>query len=166
MRTSLGTGRSDQVGRGRKAHQIQGREGREAKGGACSQSRERAIARRGRGGGTPKESPSKGRLEKSRQCAVQTRGFAATGIDNALDLIDVVTAKMDKASVGNQAAATVEKHPEVRVFIIPELTVVSDVPTLALQRRFKVLLFLSVSSYKLFTSPQGRIQRLRGSGTA
>jgi len=96
----------------------------------------------------------------------EVESFAATGIDNALDLIDVVTAKMDKASVGNQAAATVEKHPEVRVFIIPELTVVSDVPTLALQRRFKVLLFLSVSSYKLFTSPQGRIQRLRGSGTA
>jgi hypothetical protein len=44
----------------------------------------------------------------------EIESFAATGIDNALDLIDVVTAKMDKASVGNQAAATVEKHPEVR----------------------------------------------------
>lgn len=39
--------------------------------------------------------------------------FAATGIDNALDLLEVVTAKVDKASVGNQAAA-IEKHPEVR----------------------------------------------------
>jgi hypothetical protein len=47
----------------------------------------------------------------------ETESFAATGIDNALDLIDVVTAKMDKASVGNQAAATVEKHPEVRSFL-------------------------------------------------
>lgn len=44
----------------------------------------------------------------------EIESFAATGIDNALDLVDVVTAKMDKASVGNQAAATVEKHPEVR----------------------------------------------------
>jgi hypothetical protein len=44
----------------------------------------------------------------------EIESFAATGIDNALDLIDVVTAKMDKASVGNQAAAAVEKHPEVR----------------------------------------------------
>jgi hypothetical protein len=48
----------------------------------------------------------------------EIESFAATGIDNALDLIDVVTAKMDKASVGNQAAATVEKHPEVRFYNI------------------------------------------------
>lgn len=47
----------------------------------------------------------------------EIESFAATGIDNALDLIDVVTAKVDKASVGNQAAATVEKHPEVRSFL-------------------------------------------------
>jgi hypothetical protein len=44
----------------------------------------------------------------------EIESFAATGIDNAIDLLNVVTAKMDKASVGNQAAATVEKHPEVR----------------------------------------------------
>ena len=39
--------------------------------------------------------------------------FAATGIDNALDLLEIVTAKMDKASVGTQAAG-IERHPEVR----------------------------------------------------
>ena len=39
--------------------------------------------------------------------------FAATGLDNALDLLEVVTAKMDKASVGTQAAG-IERHPEVR----------------------------------------------------
>lgn len=39
--------------------------------------------------------------------------YAATGIDNALDLLDVVTAKMDKASVGQQAAG-IERHPERR----------------------------------------------------
>ncbi|RXW18186.1 hypothetical protein EST38_g7669 [Candolleomyces aberdarensis] len=40
-----------------------------------------------------------------------SESYAATGIDNALDLLDVVTAKMDKASVG-QRAAVIEKHPE------------------------------------------------------
>ncbi|KAI0085966.1 hypothetical protein BDY19DRAFT_895754 [Irpex rosettiformis] len=39
--------------------------------------------------------------------------FTATGIDNALDLLEVVTAKMDKASVG-QRAAGIEQHPERR----------------------------------------------------
>lgn len=74
MHTSLGTGRIDQVGRRLKGQQSQGGEGREAKGGACSQSGERAIARRRRGDDHPKESHSKGRLEESRQCAVKARG--------------------------------------------------------------------------------------------
>ncbi|PSR73306.1 hypothetical protein PHLCEN_2v10834 [Hermanssonia centrifuga] len=39
--------------------------------------------------------------------------FSATGLDNALDLLEVVTAKMDKASVG-QRAAGIEQHPERR----------------------------------------------------
>ena len=39
--------------------------------------------------------------------------FQATGIDNALDLLDVVTAKTDKASMGT-AAAGIERHPERR----------------------------------------------------
>ncbi|GBE82812.1 Coiled-coil domain-containing protein 124 homolog [Sparassis crispa] len=39
--------------------------------------------------------------------------FSATGIDNAIDLLEVVTAKMDKASVGQQAAG-IERHPERR----------------------------------------------------
>ena len=42
----------------------------------------------------------------------EVESFAATGIDNALDLLEVVTSKMDKASIGNQAAG-IEKHPEV-----------------------------------------------------
>ncbi|CAE6434520.1 unnamed protein product [Rhizoctonia solani] len=41
------------------------------------------------------------------------QSFAATGIDDALDLLDVVNAKTDKASVGQQAAG-IEKHPERR----------------------------------------------------
>ncbi|OJT06237.1 Coiled-coil domain-containing protein 124 -like protein [Trametes pubescens] len=39
--------------------------------------------------------------------------YSATGIDNAIDLLGVVTAKMDKASVGSQAA-NIERHPERR----------------------------------------------------
>jgi hypothetical protein len=39
--------------------------------------------------------------------------FQATGIDDALDLLDVVNAKTDKASMGN-AAAVIERHPERR----------------------------------------------------
>jgi hypothetical protein len=69
-------------------------------------------------GGAPADAPA---VSESTQSSGKNGGeteeiesFAATGIDNALDLIDVVTAKMDKASVGTQAAVTVEKHPEVR----------------------------------------------------
>lgn len=45
--------------------------------------------------------------------AKEIESYSATGIDNALELLDVVTAKMDKASIGQQAAG-IEKHPEVR----------------------------------------------------
>ncbi|KAG6909592.1 hypothetical protein DXG01_016631 [Tephrocybe rancida] len=41
----------------------------------------------------------------------EIESYAATGIDNAIDLLEVVTAKMDKASVGQQAAG-IERHPE------------------------------------------------------
>lgn len=46
----------------------------------------------------------------------EAESFSATGIDNALDLMDVVNAKTDKASVGQQAAG-IERHPEVSVDI-------------------------------------------------
>ena len=65
-----------------------------------------AIAAGGGLGG----SEASGDKDESRQ---QPDEFAATGIDNALDLLEVVTAKMDKASVGQQAAG-LERHPEVR----------------------------------------------------
>jgi len=45
----------------------------------------------------------------------EVESFAATGIDNAIDLLDVVTAKTDKASVGQQAAG-LERHPEVWLY--------------------------------------------------
>ncbi|KAK1235761.1 hypothetical protein PQX77_001005 [Marasmius sp. AFHP31] len=43
----------------------------------------------------------------------QIESYSATGIDNAIDLLEVVNAKMDKASVGTQAAG-IERHPERR----------------------------------------------------
>ncbi|KAF7298478.1 hypothetical protein MKEN_01372900 [Mycena kentingensis (nom. inval.)] len=59
--------------------------------------------------------------------------FAATGIDNALDLLEAVNAKTDKASVG-QAAAGIEKHPEVRAPLRLRMGYGSN---WGLQRRFK-----------------------------
>lgn len=43
----------------------------------------------------------------------EVESFTATGIDNALDLLEVVNAKTDKASIGQQAAG-IERHPERR----------------------------------------------------
>jgi len=77
----------------------------------------------------------------------EVESFSATGIDNALDLLEVVTAKMDKASVGNQAASTIEKHPERRfkaafnAYVDRELpNIRAEQPGLRLQQ-YKDLLF-------------------------
>ncbi|KAF5344280.1 hypothetical protein D9758_012364 [Tetrapyrgos nigripes] len=51
--------------------------------------------------------------EKDRAENEPVESYSATGIDNAIDLLEVVTAKMDKASVGSQAAG-LERHPERR----------------------------------------------------
>lgn len=45
----------------------------------------------------------------------QPEEFAATGLDNALEMLSLVTAKSDKASVGREAAG-IESHPEVCAF--------------------------------------------------
>jgi hypothetical protein len=75
---------------------------------------------------------------KSADGPQEVESFAATGIDNALDLLEVVTAKMDKASIGNQAAG-IEKHPEVCSFtFLISSSPVSDQTGRILQRRFKV----------------------------
>ncbi|KAJ4475612.1 hypothetical protein J3R30DRAFT_3501162 [Lentinula aciculospora] len=60
-------------------------------------------------GNTAVEESGKGHGEEPKEI----ESFSATGIDNALDLLEVVTAKMDKASVGSQAAG-IERHPERR----------------------------------------------------
>jgi hypothetical protein len=115
-------------------------------------------------GGAPEIAPAESTQSSSKNDG-EIESFAATGIDNALDLIDVVTAKMDKASVGNQAAATVEKHPEVRSFV-PEfwllhLTFQHSPSAETIQGApFFFCLFL-----RLMFRLKGRIQRLRGSRT-
>lgn len=88
------------------------------------------------------ESPSKSADEPPKE----VESFAATGIDNALDLLEVVTAKVDKASIGNQAAG-IEKHPERRfkaafnAYIERELpNIREEQPGLRLQQ-YKDLLF-------------------------
>jgi hypothetical protein len=67
-----------------------------------------AIAAGGGLGGGSGSGSSKGK-----EIEELTESFAATGIDNALDLLEVVNAKSDKASVGQQAAK-LEQHPERR----------------------------------------------------
>lgn len=69
-----------------------------------------AIAAGGGLGAATSSTPQDAPLEDSHE---EPEVFAATGIDNAIDLLEVVTAKMDKASVG-QKAADIEKHPERR----------------------------------------------------
>jgi len=75
----------------------------------------------------------------------EVESFAATGIDDALELLDVVTAKTDKASVGQQAAG-IEAHPERRFKAafeayqereLPELRV--DQPGLRLQQYKEIM---------------------------
>jgi hypothetical protein len=56
----------------------------------------------------------------------EVESFAASGIDNALDLLEVVTAKMDKASVGAQASK-IEQHPEVCIAIHCNIYFGSDI---------------------------------------
>jgi len=74
-----------------------------------------------------------GGLLESREGKEQ-ESYSATGIDNALELLDVVTAKMDKASLGQQAAG-LERHPEVRA--VRFVMCFTDSACVK-QRRFKV----------------------------
>ena len=48
----------------------------------------------------------------SEEAPKEVESYSATGIDNAIDLLEVVNAKMDKASIGSRAA-DIERHPEV-----------------------------------------------------
>ncbi|KAI5122373.1 hypothetical protein M0805_004130 [Coniferiporia weirii] len=60
------------------------------------------------GGGVP---AAEERAEDSGAFEETVESFSATGIDSALELMEVVNAKKDKASVGQQAAG-LERHPE------------------------------------------------------
>jgi len=69
-----------------------------------------AIAAGGGLAAAPEEGKGKSKDERPHE---EPESYSATGIDNALDLLEVVTAKMDKASIGQQAAS-IEQHPERR----------------------------------------------------
>ncbi|KAJ6457079.1 DUF1014-domain-containing protein [Mycena vitilis] len=72
-----------------------------------------AIAAGGGLAAAPAEEVGKGKAKEERRPDEEPESYSATGIDNAIDLLEVVTAKMDKASVGQQAAG-IERHPERR----------------------------------------------------
>ena len=76
--------------------------------------------------------------------------YEATGIDNALDLLEVVNAKMDKASIGSRAA-DIERHPEVRALCM-EMDGRSVFGACVLQRRFKA----AFEAYKERELPKAR----------
>jgi len=100
----------------------------------------------------------KGKAEPEPEPEIETAGpsggnldgivesFSASNLDDALDMLEVVNAKTDKASVGNMASG-IEKHPERRFKAsfeaycereLPELK--KDRPGLRLQQ-YKDLLF-------------------------
>lgn len=87
----------------------------------------------------------------------EVEAFAATGIDNALDLLEVVNAKMDKASIGSKAA-DIERHPEVRAGFACAPRCETETHVL-LQRRFKA----AFEAYKERELPNARAD-VRGFG--
>jgi len=74
--------------------------------------------------------------------------FSASNIDDALDLMEVVTAKTDKASVGT-AASGIERHPERRFKAAFEAYMERELPELKKERpglrlqQYKDLMFKS-----------------------
>lgn len=84
--------------------------------------------------------------------------YTATGLDNALDLLEVVTAKMDKASVGQQAAG-LERHPEVRIKSAIQAVAVAFADSDISKRRFKA----AFEAYKERELPKARAE-VRGCG--
>ena len=50
--------------------------------------------------------------ESKREPGEEIESFAASNLDDAIAMMEVVNAKKDKASLG-QAAAGLERHPEV-----------------------------------------------------
>ncbi|KAF8437461.1 hypothetical protein L210DRAFT_3622166 [Boletus edulis BED1] len=70
--------------------------------------------------------------EKSKDTPEKVESFATSGIDNALDLLEVVNAKTDKASVGQQAAG-IERHPERRFKAAFEAYKETELPNLKVE---------------------------------
>jgi hypothetical protein len=56
--------------------------------------------------------PATDRVDPGGNLDEVVESFSASNLDDALDMLEVVNAKTDKASVGNMASG-IEKHPEV-----------------------------------------------------
>ena len=110
--------------------------------------------------------------EESRDEPQEIESFSATGIDNALDLLEVVNTKTDKASVGQQAAG-IERHPEVSVGVDTRTQLTETFhASPSLQRRFKVrtdpntlVICRTMGTCSCFLACQlGRLGGLQGTG--
>ncbi|KAG8678881.1 hypothetical protein FRC08_017410 [Ceratobasidium sp. 394] len=72
--------------------------------------------------------------------------FVATGIDDALDFLEIVNARTDKATIGQQAAS-LERHPERRLKAAHEAYMERELPRIKAERpglrfnQYKDLLF-------------------------
>jgi hypothetical protein len=118
------------------------------------------------GGGGGLDSVDEPKL-KEEEKPKEVESYAASGIDNALDLLEVVTAKVDKASIGAQASK-IEQHPEVIVTNIRIFFLGSDISIILYkQRRFKVRP-CSLNGCGIFFSFSviGRFRRIPGTGTS
>jgi hypothetical protein len=91
----------------------------------------------GLGAGAVSEAPEDKGKAKEEPPNAEPESYSATGIDNALDLLEVVTAKMDKASVGQQAAG-LERHPEVSDLSLLVVSLTSFISTAAIQGMHKL----------------------------
>ncbi|KAG9078193.1 hypothetical protein FS749_009839 [Ceratobasidium sp. UAMH 11750] len=72
--------------------------------------------------------------------------FVATGIDDTLEFLEIVNAKTDKATIGQQAAS-IERHPERRLKAAHEAYMARELPRVKAERpglrlnQYKDLLF-------------------------
>lgn len=74
--------------------------------------------------------PSVSRPAAAPTGAADVDSFSASNLDDALDALDIVNEKNDKASVGQRAAKGVETHPERRFKAAFEAYKESELPEL------------------------------------
>jgi len=84
-------------------------------------------------GGISDETPIAAGSEPKDSIHAEPETFAATGLDNALEMLSLVTAKTDKASIGREAAG-LESHPERRFKAAFEAYKEKELPELKVER--------------------------------